>query len=186
VAEVSRRLRSLGGKGWATVVLLIVAVSIVAGLPYAVASKDARRPEQEPQIVTLPLPAGVTFDSLQKARVEKVVDGDSIDAVIAGTLVHVRYFGVDAPERGERCYREAADRNQTLIGREVLLLPDARETDRFGRLLRYVFLADGTSVEATLIAEGFGRAWRDDGRYRDDLLRLEEEAEAAGRGCLWK
>jgi endonuclease YncB( thermonuclease family) len=83
----------------------------------------------------------------------------------------VRYFGVDTPERDEPCYREAVDRNQLLLGSHVYLLPDSRERDDGGRLLRYVFLPDGRSLDATLVAEGFGMAWR--------------EAEAAGRGCLW-
>ncbi|HEX5141459.1 MAG TPA: nuclease, partial [Dehalococcoidia bacterium] len=54
------------------------------------------------------------------------------------------------------------------------------------RLLRYVFLEDGTSVDATLVAEGFGEAWRQDGRYRDQIVDLEAGARAAHRGCLWK
>jgi hypothetical protein len=40
-------------------------------------------------------------------------------------------------------------------------------------------------VDATLVAEGFGEAWRRDGQYRDQIVELEEEAQAAGRGCLW-
>jgi endonuclease YncB( thermonuclease family) len=68
----------------------------------------------------------------------------------------------------------------------VLLLPDARTQDDNGRLLRYVFLEDGTSLDATLVAEGFGWAWTQDGRYRDQIVALEDAAENAGRGCLWK
>jgi micrococcal nuclease len=128
----------------------------------------------------------VTIDTLQVGKVEEVVDGDTADVLIDGRMYRVRYYGVDTPEAGERCFREATDRNRKLvgIGDEIYLLKDAREFDDFTRLLRYVFLEDGTSVDATLVAEGFGEAWRRDGRYRDQIVALEEQAAQAGRGCL--
>lgn len=171
---------------WLFILGLIAVGSAIAGIPYAVAGKDARRPAQEAIPVTLTLPAGTSLSDLKQAHVEEITDGDTIVVMLDGMRVRVRYFGVDTPERGDRCFREATDRNESLIGKRVLLLPDARETDRFGRLLRYVFLENGVSVDATLVAEGFGRAWREDGRYRDQIIALELEAEAADRGCLWR
>jgi hypothetical protein len=41
-------------------------------------------------------------------------------------------------------------------------------------------------VDATLVAEGFGHAWREDGRYKDEIISLEGQAQTAGRGCLWR
>jgi len=122
---------------------------------------------------------------LEEADVVEVIDGDTIDVRAAGREERVRYYGVDTPERGDRCYGEATDRNEVLVGDHVLLLPDARERDRSGRLLRYVFTEGGVSVEARLIAEGLGRAWPEDGTYRDELLALESEVRAIGVGCLW-
>ena len=172
-------------RGWFVVVALIAVVSAVAGVPYLIASDDAQRPPLEPQLTILALPEGFTLESLQEVEVEEVIDGDTIDVNLNGITTRVRYFGVDTPERGRACYREAADRNEMLVGDTVLLLADARTEDDFGRLLRYVFLPDGTSVDATLVAEGFGEAWTRDGRYRDDIVLLEAEARAAERGCLW-
>jgi endonuclease YncB( thermonuclease family) len=127
------------------------------------------------------------LEGLQQGRVLDVIDGDTIGVTLPdGTHAEVRYFGVDTPERGTRCFREATDRNEALVGSTVLLLPDKRDKDAFGRLLRYVFTPDGVSIDATLVAEGFGNAWREDGAYRDVIIRLETEAQAAGRGCLWK
>jgi micrococcal nuclease len=166
-------------------VFLVLAVGLIS-LPYLIARGDLQRPPIDEQLTTLPLPQSYTLDALQEAEVEEVIDGDTIDVLIDGILYRVRYFGVDTPERGRICYRESLDRNGQLIGDTVYLLPDARTEDEFGRLLRYVFLADGTSVDATLVAEGFGEAWRQDGQYRDEIVALEEEAEAAGRGCLWE
>jgi endonuclease YncB( thermonuclease family) len=98
----------------------------------------------------------------------------------------VRYYGVDTPERGDDCYGEAKDRNEALAANTVLLLlPDERNRDRGGRLLRYVFDEQGESIDATLIAEGLARAWPDDGAYRDTLVALEHQVVAASVGCLW-
>ena len=173
-------------RGWLVVLALLAIVSAAAGVPYLIASEDAQRPPLEAHPTLLDLPAGYTLQSLQEAEVEEVIDGDTIEVRIDGIETRLRYFGVDTPERGRACYREATDRNETLLGDTVLLLPDARTEDESGRLLRYVFLPDGTSVDATLVAEGFGEAWTRDGRYRDEIVALQEEAEAAGRGCLWK
>jgi endonuclease YncB( thermonuclease family) len=159
---------------------------MVAAIPYVVASQDARRPPAEAHPTTLQLPAGMQMGDLQQVRVVDVIDGDTIRVVLNGIVVPVRYFGIDAPERGQRCYREATDRNRSLLeGNIVLLLTDSRRQDPFGRELRYAFLPSGVSVDATLVAEGFARAWREDGQYRAEILELENEAREAGRGCLW-
>jgi micrococcal nuclease len=179
-----RRRRSWPGS-WVAVGLLLV-VSLVAGIPYAIASGSARRGEIESVPTTLNLPQGTQLADLQEARVYEIIDGDTIDVVIDGRLSRVRYYGVNTPEAGDRCYREATDRNATLTGNKVLLLADARNTDDGGRLLRYVFRPTGESIDATLVAEGFAEAWRRDGRYRDDIVALQDEAEAADRGCLWR
>ena len=156
----------------------------------AVVVVGRRRRRQTPTSRAVPtkltLPAGTNIADLRKVEVVKVIDGDTIDVKIDGKTQRIRYYGVDTPERGDRCFREATDRNEHLIGSTVLLLPDARNQDRYERLLRYIFLPDGTSVDATLVAEGFGHAWRQDGRYKGDIVKLEDEARTADRGCLWK
>jgi endonuclease YncB( thermonuclease family) len=169
------------------VLILLAVVTAVSGTPYFIASEDARRPPLEEQRTQLALPPGVSLESLERAEVESIVDGDTITARLEdGRTLPVRYFGIDTPERGDRCFREATDRNELLLGDTVLLLEDERLEDSNGRLLRYIFLEDGTSLDATLVAEGFARAWTRDGRYRDEIVALEEQARTAGRGCLWE
>ena len=153
-------------------------VSLVAGVPYLFIGDSGTRPDIEERPTTLALPAGVSLSDLQEARVDKVLDGDTMDVTINGRGDRVRFYGVDTPEAGDRCYREATDRTRSIVGSRVLLLPDARDEDGNDRLLRYVFLPDGTSVDATLVAEGFAEAWRQDGRYRDQIVALEQQAEA--------
>lgn len=127
-----------------------------------------------------------------QASVERVVDGDTIVVAIGGRRERVRYIGIDAPELGgdgrpSECYaRAAAMRNEELVGgRTVGLEKDQSEVDRFGRLLRYVYVGD-LMVNAELVREGFARAVRypPDTRYADLFERLEREARAARRG-LW-
>jgi endonuclease YncB( thermonuclease family) len=123
---------------------------------------------------------------LQAARVVHIVDGDTIDVEIDGHKERIRYYGIDTPERGQPCFSEATARNDALVDGNVLLLPDARERDRYGRLLRYVFDGQDRSVDARLIAEGLAHAWRQDGAYRGELIALEDQTHAAATGCLWK
>ena len=186
----TRRLfgRSGSWAGVAIVLLLVGIVTLVTGVPYLIASEDARRPPLEEHLTELELPPGVSMGDLERGEVDLFVDGDTITVKLEdGRTLLVRYYGIDTPERGQRCFREALDRNEMLLehGDTVLLLTDARLEDENQRLLRYIFLEDGTSVDATLVAEGFAEAWRADGFYRDHLVALEEQARAAARGCLW-
>ena len=124
-------------------------------------------------------------DMLTQARVLRVIDGDTIDVLLNGEVERVRFYGVDTPERNQPCYDEATQRNRELAGKEVFLMADARERDQHGRLLRYAFTSDGVLVDAFLVAEGYGIAWRDDGAYRDALVELEAETRQLDIGCLW-
>jgi micrococcal nuclease len=126
---------------------------------------------------------------MQPASVVRIVDGDTLRATIDGVEEPVRLFGVDTPERGDPCFVEAADilRLQVALhAGQIRLLPDARNRDRYDRLLRYVYTPDGVSIDAVLVASGFGRAWRQDGALRDPLVELEALARAQHRGCLWR
>jgi len=109
------------------------------------------------------------------------------------TCVWAERIGIDTPEtvhptRGEEPYgREASDRNKQLVsGQTVYLEKDVSETDQYGRLLRYVWLADGSLVNATLVAEGYAQVatYPPDVQYADRFLELQREARAEGRG-LW-
>jgi micrococcal nuclease len=121
-----------------------------------------------------------------------VVDGDTIEVEMDGRRHTVRYIGIDTPEvadprRPVMCYgEEASRRNRQLVeGRTVLLEKDVSETDRYGRLLRYVW-ADGVFVNAALVREGYARVYTvpPDVRYAELFRRLEREAREQGRG-LW-
>lgn len=124
--------------------------------------------------------------ALERATTVKIIDGDTLDVIVDGTEERVRLFGVDTPERGDECFREATDRLRTLAGDVVLLRRDARNRDSNRRLLRYVFAPGGVSIDALLVAEGLAVAWTRDGIARDALVALEERARNDGVGCLWR
>lgn len=117
-----------------------------------------------------------------EARVSRVVDGDTIVVVIDGQSFDLRYIGIDSAEAGDVFGAEATAANEALVGgRTVYLEKDVSETDRYGRLLRYVYLADGTFVNAELVRGGFAEAkdYPPDSKYRDLLDEAEQEARVA-------
>lgn len=126
-------------------------------------------------------------DGRVRATVTWVTDGDTIHVMIGGREYRVRYFGIDAPERDEALYEEAMAANSALVQGETLLLEAGlTDTDDYGRLLRYVFLEDGTLVQEELLRGGWGVTtyFPPDVRYRDRFLAAEQAAQAAGAG-IW-
>ena len=127
------------------------------------------------------------------ARVERVIDGDTIQVRFEGKSYTVRLIGVDTPETKHPTEavqyfgREASAFTKAhLEGKTVLLQKDRTgdTVDRYGRLLRYVLL-DGDNFNARLIREGYAHAYR---RFpfskRTEFIQLEDQARRRGIG-LW-
>ena len=129
----------------------------------------------------------------------RVVDGDTIE-LRDGRLV--RYIGIDTPEVRRRVAGRwtedpepfglaAAAANRALVdGRTVRLEYDIQRTDRYGRLLAYVYvrLADGAEVMVNerLVAEGIAQPMTipPNVRHAERLRALADEARRGRRG-LW-
>jgi micrococcal nuclease len=148
-----------------------------------------------------PLPSGVSAEGLagptgptEVAVVASVTDGDTIRVELDGENVPVRYIGIDAPETRdpvEPFGAEATDANEQLVaGREVVLERDVSDVDRFGRLLRYVWIemeAGWILVNLELVRQGMATVvtFPPDVKYHDEvLLPAQREAREAGVG-LW-
>ena len=119
------------------------------------------------------------------ATVVRIIDGDTIDVDINGETQRIRYIGVNTPERDEICYAEATAANRDLVeGKRVRLEKDQSETDRFDRLLRYVYVGD-TFVNAALVQSGYAEAvsYPPDTREFDNFVLLEQQAATGNRGC---
>jgi micrococcal nuclease len=104
-------------------------------------------------------PQGNTDDAV----VSRVVDGDTF-VTADGTIV--RLIGVDAPEsvspdkeKNVAFGKIATDYTAALIeGKTVRLETDVAETDRYGRLLAYVYMEGGEMANRRLVEEGYARA----------------------------
>ncbi len=109
--------------------------------------------------------------STTEVMVTAVVDGDTIDLVNGD---RVRLIGIDAPERGEDYYDEAKTELAALVLHTTVTLErDVSDKDRYGRLLRYVYV-DGTLINLTMVRKGHARAFR----YAPDTRHATEFAEA--------
>ncbi|MBC8099056.1 MAG: thermonuclease family protein [Armatimonadetes bacterium] len=129
-----------------------------------------------------PLP---TAEAADLYTVTSVIDGDTIDVRKGEVTYRVRYVGVNTPERDEDCYDDAVTANRDLVrGQQVRLVQDESNTDRFGRLLRYVYVGD-VFVNERLIAEGYAEVVRydPDDRYYNRFRDLEEAAAEDDLGC---
>lgn len=163
--------------------LLLVLVLAMAGCALFEETTTETDPETGLELVRLNTMPDIT----ETATVTRIIDGDTIDVRMPdGRTVTIRYVGVNTPERDEPCYVDAMQANRDLLptGTEVQLVRDQSNTDRFDRLLRYVFV-DDISVGATLVRNGFAEAvlYEPDDRYYDLINALEDEATAAGLGC---
>jgi endonuclease YncB( thermonuclease family) len=124
------------------------------------------------------------------AYVTRVAEGNLIYAEVGGRMVSIRYAGVhvpivDHPTLGREPYASAArQENQQLVeGKWIYLLPGTPSSDRFGRLLAYVWV-DNRLVNATLVRRGFVEATPDPHHYLTYFRELEEGARRDGHG-LW-
>lgn len=132
-------------------------------------------------------------------HVVKVSDGDTIEVDLDGKTERVRLIGVDTPEtvdprRPVQCGGKAASDHtkSRLKDQDVRLQSDqgrgqTGDRDKYHRLLRYVFLADGTDYNEELIREGFGHEYTYQSQrydYQAEFKAAEIEAKTAQRG-LW-
>jgi micrococcal nuclease len=123
---------------------------------------------------------------LVEGTVNRVIDGDTLDARVREARTVVGYLGAHAPLANEACGPEAFERNRELVGGFVLLEEDpAYEFDDRGRRLYYVYTPEGTFIDEVLVREGLARAANPDGRYAQSLAEAEAQAHADGTGCLW-
>ena len=114
--------------------------------------------------------------------VKRVVDGDTI--VLADGR-HIRYLGINTPERGEPFWKEAKDYNVLKVrGKMVELEFGEVHEDKYGRTLAYVLVGE-EMVNAALLKAGWAHLFiLEPIRYHDSFLRAQEEARAKGMG-IW-
>ncbi len=130
-------------------------------------------------------------------RVTEVIDGDTIRVQEHwGESKPLRLLGIDAPEtvhpdRPVEHFGEesSAKATEVMLRRTVNLETDDLQGtyDKYGRLLAYVWLKDGTLVNEWLVRHGYAREQTYQNKpckYRDQFLAAEAEARRARRG-MW-
>lgn len=131
------------------------------------------------------------------SKVIRVIDGDTIE--IEDKQI-VRYIGIDTPEtkhpnKNIECFgKEASAFNKRLIeGKQIRIEKDISETDKYKRLLRYVWLFDnlnasqsGLFVNDYLVRQGYAyvSTFPPDVKYNNQFIDAQNEAQKFNRG-LW-
>ncbi len=153
-------------------------------------------------IFLLPILVGFTQNLEQKSlkakdflKVTKVIDGDTFwvaDGSEKG--LKVRLIGVDAPEsrnvfkKKKGCFGEEAKQYVTALlqGKSVRLELDVNEFEQYGRTLAYVYLEDGSFLNAKLLKEGYAVVMTvpPNVKFADEFIVLQRKARDKGLG-LW-
>jgi len=147
--------------------------------------------KQTTQKATQPLPHPNAWYTIKK-----FVDGDTFwidDSTTTG--IKVRLIGMDTPESRKTgnkqkhpMGKEVSQYVETLLtGKKVRLEFDVQTHDRYGRVLAYVFLEDGTHLNAHLIEKGYALLMTvpPNVKYADTFYALQVQAREKKLG-LWK
>ncbi len=166
------------------------------------AEKHIDQVEQTPQPPDATQKQKITLDNVAQIESKKtsstaeilyavvrVVDGDTIELENGE---RVRYIGIDTPEsvhpsQPVECFgKEASQKNTAFVmGKKVRLEKDITDRDRYGRLLRYVYVGE-VFINLELARQGYANSYTypPDVKYQDRILAAEQEARAEKRG-LW-
>ena len=135
------------------------------------------------------------------AKVTRHVDGDTFYATINDKEYKVRLIGVNCPESTNKVDpfgKEASEyTEQRLLGKTIYLERDAGDTDRYGRLLRYVWLSEPQKIteesiesymfNAMLVGNGYAQVMtiQPNVKYQQSFVTLQKEAMESNKG-LWR
>jgi micrococcal nuclease len=136
--------------------------------------------------------------------ISRVVDGDT---VVLSDGRKVRLIGIDTPEVyfSEKLLKDSKKSGQDIdtiqalgkraseftkklcLGKKVRVEYDVEKKDRYGRTLAYIYLEDGTFVNAKIVEEGFAQVLTipPNVKYSDQFIKLQAQARESGKG-LWK
>lgn len=169
-----------------TIALILVTISLAVSLVF----NNTQKPS-----ITIPLQSSLSSStsSAQLVKIVRVIDGDTIEIE---TGQKVRYIGIDRPElhhpkKPVQCFaQEAMLKNKEIVeGKTVTLEKDVSETDKYGRLLRYVKIGSPSAelfVNDYLVKEGYAYAatFPPDVKYAQLFRQSQQEAMEKKKG-LW-
>ncbi|MEI6054068.1 MAG: thermonuclease family protein [Candidatus Saccharibacteria bacterium] len=180
------------------ILIIFVAIGIIAPKPEPINKEVTASQSQINDPVTTPKPINkeiVKPEPTPLYKVVKVVDGDTIDVNIDDKTERLRLIGIDTPETVDpgspvQCFgKEASDKAKELLSNKQVRLESDKsqgERDKYSRLLRYVFLEDGTSYNKYVIAEGYGKEYTYSSayKYQAEYKQAQIDAQSQKKG-LW-
>ncbi len=115
---------------------------------------------------------------ITKAKVIRVIDGDNLELENGKSI---RLYGINCPEKGEKYSKEAIDLSTKLALNQQISIDyqPNYQTDRWGRILGYVFI-DDTFLNQELVKQGYCQVTLYEKRaklkYQDELVQAQEHA----------
>ncbi len=180
------------------ILLIALAMFAVSRLDYGVRRQPAAAIKNIPAVSSSaperPLPPASETQN-NYVPVARVIDGDTIVAKIGGQDVHIRLIGINSPELNDKravvsCLAQKAkeEARKILDGTAVYLEEDGTQGDydKYGRMLAYVFLADGTNFNKLMIEEGYAYEYTYNlpYKYQKEFKAAQNEARGLQKG-LW-
>ena len=171
---------------WLTYIfLIIIAVAIYYQIDDSGTSSTAT---STPEKITQDLPSNYY-------RVNRVIDGDTIEINLNGTLEKVRLIGINTPETVDpnkevECFGLQASNRMKYLAQNQYVRIENDDTqdfrDKYGRLLDYVYLKDGQMLNRKIISEGFAYeyTYSTPYKYQDEFRSLQNFARSQKLG-LW-
>ncbi|WP_262122163.1 thermonuclease family protein [Anaerococcus sp. Marseille-Q5996] len=139
-----------------------------------------------------------TNSDYETGRIVRVVDGDTAVVKIKNENQKVRFIGVDTPEYNPKRNisqpwgKEASEFSKNLLKDQIVYLEkDVSETDKYNRLLRYIWLEppqdlsnptyeeiENLMINGILVRDGYARAktYKPDTKYQYELKKIEKSA----------
>lgn len=178
--------------------LIIGGIVIVAGLVTGVISQEevlneiglgnliSNNQNMSTETVNTNTVENIEISELNQYEVVSVVDGDTFKINYNGTVTKVRLIGVDTPEsvssnqsKNNKYGVEASNyTKERLEGQTVHLEFDVQQTDKYGRLLAYVYLEDGTMYNKELLEKGYAQiaTYPPNVKYVDEFTQIQKQA----------
>jgi micrococcal nuclease len=168
---------------------ILIIIVIIIGLALIV-------PDKKSDVQSQSTPANTAIPTVKPTeikkefyKVTKVIDGDTINVDVNGKSETIRLIGIDSPETVDprkpvQCFgKEASDKaKETLTGKDVSLEidPTQGERDKYNRLLRFVFLEDGTNFNKFMISEGYAHEYT----YQSNPYKYQKEFKDAQKSAM--
>lgn len=175
--------------------ILSFAALVILAFSYVREPLAKQFPQLSPYIASATPTPEVKGESTAFVNVVRVIDGDTIVVLMSGKEEKVRLIGINSPEsvdprRPIECFGKEAKTylSQLLTDKKVRLEadPSQQNRDKYDRLLRFVFLEDGTNINQKLIFDGYAYEYTYDTPYKYQSAFKRAQDDASGRGVgLW-